>query len=707
MLRRVVLSLSIVFVSMPLSAADIADADAALLRGDYGTAVQTYTALSNADNATAMTRLAGLYQRGEGVDRDSQKAAALYTSAAKLGNAEAQFHLGNMYLLGEGLPQDDAWALTYFRLAAKQGHAPAAQNMRQLYLASGMTPPTAPTAVSAEVPTKNAQRGASAVIPVTAQTAKTQPVGEEVAAGDRTGESSDIASIESKEPLIIMLAPVERPTVEPVSADEAAAIRLAQEHGIEVALDDAMEPVAVEPNSLGPAIEGTASTGVDSFEAARRALAAGNFEQARAEFTTLAEGGHGEAALLLAEMAERGDGGPPEPALAVTWLRRAAVLGNAQAQYRLAERYLQGRGMESDDAMAITLYRDAAQAGHPLAQEKLRTIYLDAGLPAPDFTGSPVPVAIYSAPPLEKPAQQGSASATPDRPTVANAEPKPPPPSSVDSISGRAAEQLTVPANGQTEDPSSATVPHEAEPAPLAPEPFAGAEAAKPDKAELATVVAAGPVQREVKSVAKIESATTTTSAGEEAALDEAIAEAKLALAEGRFDAAASTFKRLAKEGNAEAQSHLGYMYYIGEGVEADPLKAVDWYRRAAAQGNRDAQYNLAVAYAFGKGVERDDGEAVNWYRRAADQGSAIAQYSLAISYARGEGVARDDGEAFKWYFAAAEQGYAPAQYSLGYVYRSGRGVERNLDEAVKWYNLAAAQGHSDARADLASLEYR
>jgi len=218
------------------------------------------------------------------------------------------------------------------------------------------------------------------------------------------------------------------------------------------------------------------------------------------------------------------------------------------------------------------------------------------------------------------------------------------------------------------------------------------------------------------------------------------IQDAKMALAERRFAQAVTLFEALAETGDAEAQAHLGYMHYQGEGLPKNLELAAQWYRRAAVQGNRDAQYNLAVAYAFGEGVPQDDVEAVSWYRRAAERGSAIAQYSLGVSYALGEGVARDDVEAIRWYRAAAEQGYAEAQYnlgygyrsghgtevdnvqalewflaaasnghasaqySLGYMYRSGRGVERDVNEAVKWYRMAAAQGHLDARADLASL---
>jgi len=216
--------------------------------------------------------------------------------------------------------------------------------------------------------------------------------------------------------------------------------------------------------------------------------------------------------------------------------------------------------------------------------------------------------------------------------------------------------------------------------------------------------------------------------------------QAKASLNAGDFATAAAQFTTLARDGNAEAQAHIGYMTYQGEGVTRDKAAAVEWYRLSAVQGNRDAQYNLAVAYAFGEGVPQDDPEAVNWYRRAAQQGSAIAQYSLAVSYALGEGVAQDDAEAARWYTAAAEQGYpaaqynlaymyragqgiaqsdtealrwflqaaqnghASAQYSLGYMYRSGKGVTRSIDEAIRWYRLAAAQGHPEARADLTTL---
>jgi len=209
----------------------------------------------------------------------------------------------------------------------------------------------------------------------------------------------------------------------------------------------------------------------------------------------------------------------------------------------------------------------------------------------------------------------------------------------------------------------------------------------------------------------------------------------------GPLEENAKQIQKLAEQGDAKAQSHLGYLYYVGEGVTQDYSKAVEWYRKAATQGDKDAQYNLAVAYAFGEGIKQDLKEAGIWYRRSAEQGHVISQYSLGLSYAYGEGVPQDPAEAVRWFEKAAEQGYiraqvqlgsayhtgegvsqdyskaidwyrmaadrgdATAQYNLGTLYRSGKGVEQNYQQAIRWFTMAADQGYAAAQNELASLQ--
>lgn len=113
--------------------------------------------------------------------------------------------------------------------------------------------------------------------------------------------------------------------------------------------------------------------------------------------------------------------------------------------------------------------------------------------------------------------------------------------------------------------------------------------------------------------------------------------------------------------------------------------------RRLAEQGDVEAQKKLGFTYRFGPG---DGAEAVKWYRLAAEQGDAEAQTSLADMYHLGSVVPKDYAEAVKWYRLAAEQGHAGAQFVLGGMYEEGRGVPQDHAEAAKWYRLATEQGY-------------
>ena len=161
---------------------------------------------------------------------------------------------------------------------------------------------------------------------------------------------------------------------------------------------------------------------------------------------------------------------------------------------------------------------------------------------------------------------------------------------------------------------------------------------------------------------------------------------------------------RSAEQGDAAAQTSLGFMYRNGEGVPQDYGEALRWYRLAADQGHASAQVCLGSMYASGEGVPQDDSEALHWYRLAADQGYAGAQFNIGIMYANGEGVPQDYGEGVRWYRLAADQGFASAQYNLSGMYLNGRGVPQDDGEAVRWHRLAADQGHAGAQHRLSLL---
>ena len=411
-----------IFVAVVLSHAVFSwayafDADATQAALDAGDSASAVAVLEQAatEDGVAARMLASLYHRGEGVPKDLSKALDLYRRAADLGDAEAQFNLGNIYLLGEGIPADEAWALTYYRAAAKQGHALARRNMNQLYRAAGIEPPrfvatdTEESADSQAVEeaepelTSADEPGVVTAPPVVeeplaptmslgetdddsseANAAAEAPGNEKIAASPEAADAAVVATEQEPE-AVASAKPAVQAEVETTDAaaeevaeqpeltdDERAAIQLAQEHGVSVALPPAQAAlVAGDPQT----------------QQLRQAIAMLPNDTAGsvAIIKALAENDFGPAQYEMARLNLAGQGMPQDVPRAVSWLQKSADLGHPQAQFDLGNRFLIGAGVEPDDAMGITWLRRAAQSGHPEAKQKLTVIYEDAGLPMPDL----------------------------------------------------------------------------------------------------------------------------------------------------------------------------------------------------------------------------------------------------------------------------------------------------------------------------------
>jgi TPR repeat protein len=163
-------------------------------------------------------------------------------------------------------------------------------------------------------------------------------------------------------------------------------------------------------------------------------------------------------------------------------------------------------------------------------------------------------------------------------------------------------------------------------------------------------------------------------------------------------------YLKAAEQGVAMAQCYLGNMYGDGNGVKQDYAKAMEWYRKAAEQGNTIAQYNVGYYYYEGLGVKQDYAKAMEWFLKVAEQGDADAQCRLGDMYGEGEGMKQDYAKAMEWYLKAAEQGNDVAQYSLGVMYYVGLGVEEDEFKAMKWHLKAAEQGNSNAQKAIGDM---
>jgi TPR repeat protein len=184
----------------------------------------------------------------------------------------------------------------------------------------------------------------------------------------------------------------------------------------------------------------------------------------------------------------------------------------------------------------------------------------------------------------------------------------------------------------------------------------------------------------------------------------EALTKGKAAFDRMDYVEAIRWYRPAADQGNAEAETYIGYLYEKGFGVTKDYAEALRWYRKAADQGRASAQRNIGNFYEQGLGVPRDYSEAMRWYRQAADQGNAGAQTNTGYLYEHGLGVTQNYLEALRWYRMAADHGQATAQNNIGVFYDKGYGVTQNYGEALRWYRMAADQGNIDAEYNLALL---
>ena len=169
-----------------------------------------------------------------------------------------------------------------------------------------------------------------------------------------------------------------------------------------------------------------------------------------------------------------------------------------------------------------------------------------------------------------------------------------------------------------------------------------------------------------------------------------------------------STTRKLAEQGDAEAQYALGIKYLKGDGVPPVKSEAVKWLSAAAKQGHSEAQLELTDTYlSYGTRNSQELKKATQWLTEAAKQGQPEAQFILGNMHAEGQGVIQDFQQAAEWLQLAANAGHVEAMYRLGMMHVVGDGVPKDRIEAYVWFNLAAAEGNHQAfiaRSEVSEL---
>jgi TPR repeat protein len=106
---------------------------------------------------------------------------------------------------------------------------------------------------------------------------------------------------------------------------------------------------------------------------------------------------------------------------------------------------------------------------------------------------------------------------------------------------------------------------------------------------------------------------------------DKKLQEGKEALNAGSYTVAFNSLLPCAEVGNAESQAIIGFLYYVGLGVDRDLQQSINWLLRAIEQGRGDAAHNLATLYLTCEPeLPRDFEKSKKFYLKAQELGFVV-----------------------------------------------------------------------------------
>ncbi|MDH3239329.1 MAG: SPOR domain-containing protein [Alphaproteobacteria bacterium] len=241
MVKRIitVITLTLAF-ALPAAAQDFEQGLAAQKRGDYAAALRMWRPLAERGHAAAQNGVGLLYDNGQGVTQDHDRALVWYRKAARQGHADAQYNLGLMYANGLAVGQDYYAAMTWYRKAARQGHREAKVNLDVLYLMGHVTPkPGGSGQAQAQRAPAVTVTGKTAQAPATIA-AKSRESGEQTAMGAAPAAESTSGRVEAE------LAAEAAAALSRETARDVAAV-------VEPAKPSGVRPVVKTPAAPAPA----------------------------------------------------------------------------------------------------------------------------------------------------------------------------------------------------------------------------------------------------------------------------------------------------------------------------------------------------------------------------------------------------------------------------------------------------------------------
>ncbi|MBB1138252.1 tetratricopeptide repeat protein [Myroides sp. WP-1] len=150
------------------------------------------------------------------------------------------------------------------------------------------------------------------------------------------------------------------------------------------------------------------------------------------------------------------------------------------------------------------------------------------------------------------------------------------------------------------------------------------------------------------------------------------------------------------------AAVRVGYLYEDGLLGEVDAEKARTYFEMAANADLAEGIYQFARCNRYGIGGEENRALAFELFEKALEYGYNDANVDLALAHEEGAGGIEENPEkAVEYMTAAAEIGFGYAQYKLGTYYLYAYGIEKDLDLAKYWLEKAKDNGSALAMLTL------
>lgn len=280
-------------------------------REDYAEAIRL--CMSIPDDPVAQYYLGVMYENGQGVEQDIQKALDWYKKGASQGDSDCQYEVGRLFQYGIGVDQDYSEAAKYYTQAANKGDKYAQTALGFMYV--------------------NGQ-----------------------------GVDKDFA----KAVTYLSMA------AENGMSDAQNCLGWMYEYGngVEINYTKALDLYLMAAQSGH--VNAQFNLGMFHYFGKGTPV---NYAQAMDWWMKAAQQGNSAAQSNIAHLYKSGEGVRQDYAKAIEWYKKSAAVGDASGENGLGDMYLNGLGVSTDYDEALRLFKSAADKGNREAQYNLGEMY--------------------------------------------------------------------------------------------------------------------------------------------------------------------------------------------------------------------------------------------------------------------------------------------------------------------------------------------